>query len=76
MQRHFILSDRIRYYWPQPSVVMAVEELTRRLGEREIPAPVLHQYFPELGIRSEPATAHDLLLGSVRQVLELYEKAT
>lgn len=76
IQRHFSLSDRIRYYWPQPNVAGAVDELLARLGERSIPAPVLHQYFPEFGMQSVPTTARDLLLGSVRRVLKEYMEAT
>lgn len=76
IQRHFSLSDRIRYYWPQPDVTRATDHLLTRLGERTIPAPVVHQYFPEMGLRSEPTTAGELLIGSVRRVLELYAEAT
>jgi len=76
IQRHFSLSDRIRYYWPQPSATSAVDELLTRLGDRKIPAPVLHQYFPEIGMQPEPATAAELLLGSVRRVLVTYRNAT
>ena len=76
IQRHFSLSDRIRYYWPEPDASKAVDDLLGRLGEREIPPPVLHQYFPELGMRSESASAREMLLESVMRVLKLYDDAT
>lgn len=76
IQRHFSLSDRIRYYWPRPDAAAAVDEVMARLGDRPIPAPVLHQYFPEMGMQSQPAVARDVLSGSVRRVLELYDRAT
>jgi D-tagatose-1,6-bisphosphate aldolase subunit GatZ/KbaZ len=76
LQRHFSLSDRIRYYWPQPAVRKAVDDLLARLDEREIPAPLLHQYFPELGMQNEAAHARGLLVGSVTRVLRFYSEAS
>ncbi|MFK7891356.1 MAG: class II D-tagatose-bisphosphate aldolase, non-catalytic subunit, partial [Granulosicoccus sp.] len=76
LQRHFSLSDRIRYYWPSPEASKAVETLLSRLSDREIPPTLLHQYFPELGIQSKPAKAHALLLNAVTRVLHHYHTAT
>ncbi|MGI9521612.1 MAG: D-tagatose-bisphosphate aldolase, class II, non-catalytic subunit [Hyphomicrobiaceae bacterium] len=77
IQRHFSLSDRIRYYWPKPSVNEAVDRLLARLGQREIPSPVLHQFFPEHGMRSEPGggTGREIVLESVKRVLRFYQAA-
>ncbi|AGI69704.1 putative D-tagatose-1,6-bisphosphate aldolase subunit kbaZ [Octadecabacter antarcticus 307] len=43
-QRHFGLADRIRYYWPVPSVQAAVQQLVVDLP-RQIPDPILWQVF-------------------------------
>ncbi|MBX2886355.1 MAG: D-tagatose-bisphosphate aldolase, class II, non-catalytic subunit [Granulosicoccus sp.] len=76
IQRHFSLSDRIRYYWPEPAVNEVVEDMLARLGEREIPPPLVHQYFPDMGMQSESATGRELLVNSVVGVLRLYDDAT
>lgn len=45
VQRHFGLADRIRYYWPQPEAVQAVQSLFRDLNGRALPDPMLAQGF-------------------------------
>lgn len=75
LQRHFSLSDRIRYYWPDPSARAAVDALLDRLGNREIPAPVASQYLPGLGTEDPPCTAREALLKAVETVLARYERA-
>lgn len=45
VQRHFGLADRIRYYWPRPEALAAVEALMRRLLGHDLPAPMLGQAF-------------------------------
>lgn len=42
----YSLSDRIRYYWPDPVVESARERLFANLGERPPPMPLLSQYLP------------------------------
>jgi hypothetical protein len=42
-----------------------------RLGDREIPAPVLNQYLP----RASGTRADEVLLSAVESVLETYEAA-
>jgi len=74
-QRHFSLSDRIRYYWPHPKACKAVEELYHRLEGKQIPQPVLSQYLPKSRCPSEDSTCHALLVDAVRSVLELYDSA-
>ena len=36
--RHYSYSDRIRYYWPEPEAVMAIDRLFDRLDGVTIPA--------------------------------------
>jgi len=44
--RHFSLSDRIRYYWPDPAICAASEALLENLSGRDIPLGLLGQYMP------------------------------
>lgn len=78
-QRHFSYSDRIRYYWPEEDVRTAVDALLSRLGDREIPAPLVSQYlarvYPKVADGDIPATASALLIAAVTAVLEDYERA-
>ncbi|MDX8447613.1 D-tagatose-bisphosphate aldolase, class II, non-catalytic subunit [Mesorhizobium captivum] len=80
LQRHFSFSDRIRYYWPSPDAQHATEALLAALGDREIPRPLISQYLGHLDAevgagRIEP-TAHELLIGSITRVLDIYRDAT
>jgi D-tagatose-1,6-bisphosphate aldolase subunit GatZ/KbaZ len=43
----YSLSDRIRYYWPDPVVESARERLFANLGEQPPPMPLLSQYLPD-----------------------------
>jgi len=78
-QRHYSLSDRIRYYWPNPDVHAAVERLLAVLGDTAIPAPLIHQYLPAACNADDglPATAsaRQLLEQAVACVLERYRRA-
>jgi D-tagatose-1,6-bisphosphate aldolase subunit GatZ/KbaZ len=76
LQRHFSLSDRIRYYWPDPAARGAVERLLGRLEGRRIAAPVVSQFLPASGLGSGDAECRALLVGSVMRVLDVYERAT
>ena len=73
--RHFSLSDRIRYYWPDEEASHAVDGLMARLGDRPLPAPVLNQMFGTYRADAGPATAHEMLVKSVTDVLRVYEDA-
>lgn len=74
VQRHFSYSDRIRYYWPEPAAMAAVQALKARLAGRTIPDPVLRQYLPSLA-HSGAADVDSLLLKSVEAVLATYHAA-
>jgi D-tagatose-1,6-bisphosphate aldolase subunit GatZ/KbaZ len=45
--RAYSLSDRIRYYWPDPKISKALNSLIRNLIERPAPLPLLAQYLPK-----------------------------
>ena len=80
LQRHFSFSDRIRYYWPSPDAQHATEALLAALGDRQIPRPLIGQYIGHLdadvGAGRIRPTAHELLIGSVTRVLDIYRGAT
>jgi D-tagatose-1,6-bisphosphate aldolase subunit GatZ/KbaZ len=77
--RHYSYSDRIRYYWPEPEAVAAVDRLFRRLDGVTIPEPLISQYLPRFYDRvaagTLPATARGLAVEAVRAVLRIYAAA-
>ena len=75
LQRHFSLSDRIRYYWPAENPARAVADLLARLEHKVIPGPVLHQFFPNYGLNTQNVNAHSILKNSVKDVLRVYDAA-
>ena len=76
LQRHFSYSDRIRYYWPDPRAVAAVDRLMDRLGERDIPQTLISQYlsrlYPSVLAGSVLPRPRDLCLAAVDLVLDPY----
>lgn len=79
LQRHFSLSDRIRYYWPHADAAAAVERLMTALGAEDIPVPLIGQYLG--GSRAAtfdyagPRDARTLLILAVQRQIELYQTA-
>ncbi|MBU4055491.1 MAG: class II D-tagatose-bisphosphate aldolase, non-catalytic subunit [Proteobacteria bacterium] len=76
--RHFSLRDRIRYYWPLPEAVFAVNRLIQNL-HRPLPEswvkhhlPNLHSDIEEQGILADPDA---ILKLAVRKELAPYWKA-
>lgn len=79
LQRHFGLSDRIRYLWPDPAADAAVARLMDALGGNDVPWPLISQH---LGRLADPVAegrvaprARDLLLAAVRAALAPYSAA-
>ena len=75
LQRHFSLSDRIRYYWPSRKAKAAVDDLMVRLGDRSIPAPLISQYLTGWQAARGDCDAHTALVRAVQDVLRIYESA-
>ena len=79
VQRHFSFSDRIRYYWPRPEAQAAVDRLFARLGERDIPEPLVSQYlgalYPAVADGALPARPRELAIAAVRRILARYDRA-
>lgn len=75
LQRHFSLSDRIRYYWSDPRAQRAVADLHERLDGQKIPAPVLGQFLTGISLQTDHGDCHSLLVEAVKTVLRSYERA-
>lgn len=76
----YSLSDRIRYYWPEPQIVRAQEIMFRNLDENPPPPALISQYLPAAcaalragAIGSSPA---ELATAHVAAVLDDYHAAT
>lgn len=78
-QRHFGLSDRIRYLWPDPAATAAVDRLMDTLAQTEIPWPLISQHLGRLAdpvaMGAPKPRARDLLIGAVRYALAPYTTA-
>jgi D-tagatose-bisphosphate aldolase class II non-catalytic subunit len=75
-QRHYSLSDRIRYYWNHPDAEAAVARLLEVLRGRSVPATLMRQHLPSFelyaGTAFDPET---LLILAVRRCLNDYRFA-
>ncbi|RKF20078.1 tagatose-bisphosphate aldolase subunit GatZ [Alginatibacterium sediminis] len=73
---HYSLSDRIRYYWPDPRISAALDKLLHNLNKVEIPLGMLSQYFPVqyqlVAQQKLKVTAKALILNKIQQVLLEY----
>jgi D-tagatose-1,6-bisphosphate aldolase subunit GatZ/KbaZ len=79
LQLEYSLSDRIRYYWPDPAVVAALERLRAAFEDGAAPLALLSQYLPaaHAAVRAGkiPARMTELVIHHVRQVLSHYSRA-
>ncbi|WP_380058302.1 class II D-tagatose-bisphosphate aldolase non-catalytic subunit [Falsihalocynthiibacter sp. SS001] len=73
-QRHEGLSDRIRYLWPAPEAVEAINRLMSALGQDPISVSFIQKYLPQLAADSE-MTAEEILIAAVRNALSGYTAA-
>lgn len=77
--RRFSLSDRIRYYWPDPEVDVAVQRLLVNLDAIDIPLPLLSRFLPDQFRRVRrgelASRPRDLILDRIADVLRDYSFA-
>jgi D-tagatose-1,6-bisphosphate aldolase subunit GatZ/KbaZ len=77
--RKYSLSDRSRYYWPEPTVQAALEKLVENLEGTPLPLSLVGQFLPDLYplIRtgSLQNSAGSIILGKISQRLEDYSTA-
>ncbi len=77
--RRYSYSDRMRYYWPDPQIDSAVQQLLRNLGSHAIPEPMLSAFMPEqyahvrAGVLSPKPK--ELVLDRIQGVLQNYAQA-
>ncbi|GAB4482999.1 MAG: tagatose-bisphosphate aldolase subunit KbaZ [Anaerolineales bacterium] len=76
LKRKFSLSDRIRYYWSDPSIQAALEKLLNNLSDKHIPRGLLQQYCPHLeGLLQDPTVSNlptRILEASIQAVIQDY----
>jgi D-tagatose-1,6-bisphosphate aldolase subunit GatZ/KbaZ len=79
LELQYSLSDRIRYYWPTPAVVAALERLRASFAQRTPPLALLHQYLPGASAAVRAGTLaprlDELVIHHVRGVLAQYSAA-
>jgi D-tagatose-1,6-bisphosphate aldolase subunit GatZ/KbaZ len=77
--RKYSLSDRARYYWPDPDVQAALTKLVVNLDRTPIPLSLISQYMPDLypGIRTGAIanSASQMVHHRIRSVLDDYSYA-
>lgn len=77
--RKYSLSDRIRYYWPQPNVAAALQRLLANLTLHPPPAALLSQYMPieAAAVCAGTISNHptDLIRHRILQVIDYYARA-
>jgi D-tagatose-1,6-bisphosphate aldolase subunit GatZ/KbaZ len=74
----YSLSDRIRYYWPDPVIESARQRLFSNLGEQPPPMPLLSQYLPTALSSLRSGAARDpkaWVVAHVMTVLDDYHHA-
>lgn len=80
LQLQYSLSDRIRYYWPVPTVVAALERLRTSFESGTPPLALISQYLPaaHAAVRAGtiPARMTELVIHHIRQVLSRYSRAS
>jgi D-tagatose-1,6-bisphosphate aldolase subunit GatZ/KbaZ len=78
-KRKFSLSDRARYYWPDPQAQSALEKLLNHLEQKPIPFSLLSQFAPIQYHRVRRGeidnTPQNILLGYIQAVLSEYQAA-
>jgi len=79
LQLQYSLSDRIRYYWPDPAIVAAQTKLFANLRAHAPPLPLLSQYLPVAyaAVRAGTATLDpvDLIVAHIGATLDAYHGA-
>ena len=79
LARKYSFSDRSRYYWPQPTVAVALERLLANLNAHPAPISLLSQYLPNqsAALRARVVSNHpvELIHSKILEVLDQYAYA-
>jgi D-tagatose-bisphosphate aldolase class II non-catalytic subunit len=74
--RLFGLSDRIRYYWPDPRVEAAVKTLTRNIDAASVPPGLVSQFVGEMFLDGDEAPLSKRIIeAKVGAVVARYRRA-
>lgn len=75
----YSLSDRIRYYWPDPSIVAAQDRMVANLTDNPPPMALISQYLPAanaaLREAALPSNPTNLVIAHIGATLEAYRTA-
>lgn len=71
-QKVFSYSDRIRYYWTDPAVAAALEQLLTNLADTDLPAPLVSQFFSGHEFGKIPMTPSELIDAHVQKCVNRY----
>ena len=76
IQRHYSLSDRIRYYWGTKKALGAWERLRSALKNVSIPPTLWWQYLPQVPVEHPETVDPDtVVMVAVEQILQRYGEA-
>jgi|HubBroStandDraft_3_1064219.scaffolds.fasta_scaffold07839_2 D-tagatose-1,6-bisphosphate aldolase subunit GatZ/KbaZ len=79
LARKYSFSDRSRYYWPQPTVAVALERLLANLNAHPAPVSLLSQYLPNqsAALRARVVSNHpvELIHSKILEVIDQYAYA-
>jgi D-tagatose-1,6-bisphosphate aldolase subunit GatZ/KbaZ len=74
--RLFGLSDRVRYYWPDPRVEAAVKTLTRNIDAASVPPGLVSQFVGEMFLDGAARLSRRIIEAKVGAVVARYRRAT
>ena len=74
--RLFGLSDRVRYYWPEPRVDAAVKTLTQNIDAASVPPGLVSQFVGEMFPDGEAPLSRRIIQAKVGAVVARYRRAT
>ncbi len=74
--RLFGLSDRVRYYWPEPRVVAAVKTLTENIDAASVPPGLVSQFVGEMLPDGGAPLSKRIVQAKVGAVVAKYRRAT
>jgi len=82
IQRHFGLSDRVRYYWEAPEICQSIQTLYDNLGKAGNLSPgLIGQFLPQMKERlglgdGSNVDPHKIVINAIRDILRMYHQAS
>jgi D-tagatose-1,6-bisphosphate aldolase subunit GatZ/KbaZ len=71
-QKIFSYSDRVRYYWTDPEVAVALEHLIKNLSNHDLPAPIISQYFGAFEFGASPTRPTEMISAHIAKCIDRY----